>query len=196
MLLIGKPKGNIEELAWKIKGEGFQQTGTDSFKGEQKITLTARKDLTKDARATITAKTSGGRKAKITVNIRVPKEMAKVKHEGQMDLGHGFPPIRPISCSGNPQADAVRFASPFFIETRNEVFKDEVRDLEKSFMELFVSVFPGDYASIQEVILDAGYSKEDIPNLIDRTVGRDSKTDFLYKGKHRQKHDRFYKKKK
>ena len=40
------------------------------------------------------------------------------------------------------------------------------------------------------------YSEEDIPGLIDRTVGRDEKTDFLYQGKHRQKHDKLYRKKK
>lgn len=83
-----------------------------------------------------------------------------------------------------------------FIETRNEVFKDEVKDLEKSFMELLASEFPGQYGKVGEFILEAGYSKEDIPSLIDRTVGRSSKTDFLYKGKHRAKHDRLYKKKK
>lgn len=38
--------------------------------------------------------------------------------------------------------------------------------------------------------------EEDIPGLIDRTVGRDEKTDFLYQGKHRQKHDKLYRKKK
>ena len=83
-----------------------------------------------------------------------------------------------------------------FIETRNEVFKDEVKDLEKSFMELLVSEFPGQYGKVENFILEAGYSKEDISNLIDRTVGRNSKTDFLYKGKHRSEHDRLYKKKK
>lgn len=83
-----------------------------------------------------------------------------------------------------------------FIETRNEVFKGEVKDLEKSFMKLLVSVFPADYAKVQELILETGYSKEDILSLIDRTVGRNNKTDFLYKGKHRQEHDKLYKKKK
>ena len=83
-----------------------------------------------------------------------------------------------------------------FIETRNDVFKDEVKGLEKSFMKLLVSEFPGQYGKVANFILEAGYSKEDIPGLIDRTVGRDEKTDFLYKGKHRQKHDKLYKKKK
>jgi len=89
-LLIGKPKGNIKELTWSIKGEGFLQTDTESFKGEQQMTLTARENLTKDARVTITAKTSEGKEAKITVNIRVPKKMKKEKYEGHMDLGDGF----------------------------------------------------------------------------------------------------------
>lgn len=83
-----------------------------------------------------------------------------------------------------------------FIETRNEVFEDQVKGLEKSFMKLLVSEFPGQYGKVENFILEAGYSKEDIPGLIDRTVGRDHKTDFLYKGKHRQKHDKLYRKKK
>lgn len=83
-----------------------------------------------------------------------------------------------------------------FIETRNEVFKDQVKELERSFMKLLVSAFPGNYGKVQELVLEAGYSKEDIPSLIDRTVGRDNKTDFLYKGKHRQEHDKLYRKKK
>ena len=89
-LLIGKPKGNIQDLAWSVKGDGFQQTDTESFKGEQKITLTARKDLTEDARATITAKTSEGKQVKTTISIKIPKKMEKKKHEGLMDLGQGL----------------------------------------------------------------------------------------------------------
>ncbi|WP_300811453.1 hypothetical protein, partial [uncultured Akkermansia sp.] len=89
-LLIGKPKGNIEEITWNIKGEGFQQTDTNPFKGSQQITLTAKKDLTKDARVTITAKTGEDKEAKITVNIRIPKKITKEKYEGHMDLGDGF----------------------------------------------------------------------------------------------------------
>ena len=57
---------------------------------EQKIALSARKDLTKDTRVTITAKTGEGKEAKITVNIRIPKKITKEKYEGHMDLGDGF----------------------------------------------------------------------------------------------------------
>lgn len=89
-LLIGKPRGDIKELIWSIKGDGFQPTDNESFKGEQKIALSARKDLTKDTRVTITAKTGEGKEAKITVNIRIPKKITKEKYEGHMDLGDGF----------------------------------------------------------------------------------------------------------
>ena len=52
--------------------------------------MTAKEDLTKDARVTITARTSEDKEAKITVNIRIPKKITKEKYEGQMDLGDGF----------------------------------------------------------------------------------------------------------
>lgn len=66
-------QGDIKELIWSIKGDGFQPTDNESFKGEQRIALSARKDLTKDTRVTITAKTDEGKEAKITVNIRFPR---------------------------------------------------------------------------------------------------------------------------
>ena len=82
-----------------------------------------------------------------------------------------------------------------YIRSRNMVVEDEIKYNEKVFLELLVSEFPGQYGKVENFILEAGYSKEDIPNLIDRTVGRSSKTDFLYQGKHRSEHDRLYKKK-
>lgn len=95
-LLIGKPKGNIEEITWNIKGEGFQQTDTNPFKGSQQITLTAKKDLTKDARVTITAKTGEDKEAKITVNIRIPKKITKENMRDTWIWEMAFPPIRLI----------------------------------------------------------------------------------------------------
>lgn len=83
-----------------------------------------------------------------------------------------------------------------FINTRNHVSEDKVKFLEEEFMGILVSVFPDSYSKVEAFILKAGYTKEDIPGLIDRTMGRSKKTDFLYKGKHRQEHDRLFKKKK
>ncbi len=73
--------------------------------------------------------------------------------------------------------------------------EDEVNHLEKVFMELLVSEFPGKYSKVEEFLLQSEYTREDIPDLIDRTVGREPKTDFLYQGKHRVEHDRLLKKK-
>jgi len=39
-------------------------------------------------------------------------------------------------------------------------------------MKLLVFEFPGQYGKVEKFILEAGYAKEDIPGLIDRTVGR------------------------
>lgn len=83
-----------------------------------------------------------------------------------------------------------------FINTRNHVAADKVKLLEEELMDVLVSVFPGNYSKIVAFILEAGYAKDDIPGLIDRTVGRSKKTDFLYKGKHRKEYDRLLKKKK
>ncbi len=83
-----------------------------------------------------------------------------------------------------------------YIRSRNIVVEDEIKYNEKVFMKLLVTEFPGQYGKVENFILEAGYSKEDIPGLIDRTVGRNKKTDFLYKGKHRQEHDKLYRKKK
>ena len=82
-----------------------------------------------------------------------------------------------------------------FIEARNVMVEDEVKHLEKVFMELLVSEFPGQYSKVEEFLLQSGYTREDIPNLIDRTVGREPETDFLYQGRHRVEHDRLLKKK-
>lgn len=82
-----------------------------------------------------------------------------------------------------------------FIEARNVMVEDEVKHLEKVFMELLVSEFPGQYSKVEEFLLQSGYTREDIPNLIDRTVGREPQTDFLYQGRHRVEHDRLLKKK-
>lgn len=89
VLLTGKPKGNIEDLTWTIKGEGFDQNSGDSFKGKQKITLRARQDLTKDASVTITAKTSEGQQASIIIKIKIPKKITGKEFEGTIDLGNG-----------------------------------------------------------------------------------------------------------
>lgn len=88
-LLIGKPKGNIEELTWRIEGDGFLQTETEPFKGSQKIKLVARNDLEKDTSATITAETSEGIQATVTIHIKVPSKIEGKKYTGTFEAPDG-----------------------------------------------------------------------------------------------------------
>ena len=70
---------------------------------------------------------------------------------------------------------------------RNNAAKMRTDSLEKTFLNLLVEYFPGNAALVRKYIKLAGYSDKEIPNLIDRTVGRESKTEFLYKGAGRKK---------
>ena len=56
-----------------------------------------------------------------------------------------------------------------FINARNIIVKDEVNYLEKVFMELLVAEFPGTYAKVEDFLLKAGYSREDIPGPVSYT---------------------------
>ncbi len=82
-----------------------------------------------------------------------------------------------------------------FINRRNSFVEFVVPSIEKQYMETLVYIFPGRYNDVKEYILKAGYTEDEIPGLIDRTVGRDASTDFLYRGKHRQENDKLLKKK-
>jgi hypothetical protein len=72
-------------------------------------------------------------------------------------------------------------------DLRNNAAKMRTDSLEKTFLNLLVEYFPGNAALVRKYIKLAGYSDKEIPNLIDRTVGRESKTEFLYKGAGRKK---------
>lgn len=65
---------------------------------------------------------------------------------------------------------------------RNNAAKMRTDSLEKTFLNLLVEYFPGNAALVRKYIKLAGYSDKEIPDLIDRTVGREPKTKFLYKG--------------
>ena len=82
-----------------------------------------------------------------------------------------------------------------FINKRNSFVETVTPWMEPQFMRTLVHVFPGRYNDVKEYLLKAGYTEDEIPGLIDRTVGRDASTDFLYRGKHRQENDKLLKKK-
>jgi hypothetical protein len=63
---------------------------------------------------------------------------------------------------------------------RFRLFKSE---MEESFVRKLMSSYPKDSARIHEIIMKADYkTKESCRDLILRTVGRDSKTEYLFRG--------------
>ena len=57
-------------------------------------------------------------------------------------------------------------------------------------MEMLVRFYPGQAGEVVKYLKKAGYADQEIGDLIDRTVGRDGKTEFLYKGGWGRQHDR------
>ena len=68
----------------------------------------------------------------------------------------------------------------FFLEKR----------LEPAFVEMLVRFYPGQAGEVVKYLKKAGYADQEIGDLIDRTVGRDGKTEVLYKGGRGRQHDR------
>ncbi len=62
--------------------------------------------------------------------------------------------------------------------------------LEPAFVEMLVRFYPGQAGEVVKYLKKAGYADQEIGDLIDRTVGRDGKTEFLYKGGRGRQHDR------
>lgn len=75
-------------------------------------------------------------------------------------------------------------------DLRNNAANNRRETLEKTFLNLLVEYFPGNAAKVRKYIKLAGYSDKEIPVLIDRTIGRGPKTEFLYKGAGRKKASR------
>lgn len=67
-------------------------------------------------------------------------------------------------------------------DRRNYQMKGIIERSEKNFMILLVELFPGKAGEIRKYIKMAGYTVPEIRDLVDRTVGREPRTEFLYKG--------------
>lgn len=61
---------------------------------------------------------------------------------------------------------------------------------EKSFVQMLVRLFPDSALDVRKYLLEAGYGKDELDGLIDRTVGRSAETEFLYKGNTGRRHDK------
>lgn len=60
--------------------------------------------------------------------------------------------------------------------------------LEEQFVEILIKYFPENANEVLKYIKMAGYQGTEISDLIDRTVGRNGKTEYLYKGRIGQEH--------
>ena len=93
-----------------------------------------------------------------------------------------------------------RGADPRSIYYNNKLLSNEDRNgnckyhlekrLEPAFVEMLVRFYPGQAGEVVKYLKKAGYADQEIGDLIDRTVGRDGKTEFLYKGGRGRQHDR------
>lgn len=66
---------------------------------------------------------------------------------------------------------------------RNMEIKNTVERMEEDFVPTLVRLFPGKKGEVVKYIRLAGYQGGEINDLVDRTVGRSSTTEFLYKGR-------------
>ena len=73
---------------------------------------------------------------------------------------------------------------------RNRTAARLVSQNEKDFVATLVNFFPENKRAVEKYILQAGFGSDEMDNLIDRTVGRDKKTEFLYKGERGRRHDK------
>lgn len=62
--------------------------------------------------------------------------------------------------------------------------------LEPAFVEMLIRFYPGQAGEVVKYLKKAGYADQEVGDLIDRTVGRDGRTEFLYKGDRGRRHDR------
>lgn len=66
---------------------------------------------------------------------------------------------------------------------RNELLKNFISTPRmKYFVEMLVNLFPGQSGAVKNYLRMAGYADKEIPDLINRTLGRTPATEFLYRG--------------
>lgn len=73
---------------------------------------------------------------------------------------------------------------------RKEGLKSDLELLEDSYIKFLTRRFSGKASEVRKYIKLAGYEDHEIGDLLDRTVGRNSRTEFLYQGRYGLEHDR------
>lgn len=77
---------------------------------------------------------------------------------------------------------------------RNTLIKSHLELMENDFIKMLINIYPDNAHSVYKYIHMAGYEGDEPGELIDRTVGRSAKTEYLYQGKNGHRHDRKVKK--
>lgn len=89
----------------------------------------------------------------------------------------------------DPDQFQARRNNLVLLRRRNHSFHSFLRNpLEIEFVEMLVKYFPDNANDVLKYIRMAGYQGAEVSDLIDRTVGRDGKTEYLYKGRIGQEH--------
>lgn len=70
---------------------------------------------------------------------------------------------------------------------RQRKYPRVLKRIEKTYVDMLVRFYPGKAAQVKKHMKQAGYTDKEIPDLIDRTVGRTERTEFLYKGSSRKR---------
>lgn len=69
------------------------------------------------------------------------------------------------------------------LQTRNEIIKVKIDALEEDFVPMLVRYFSNKAKDVRKYLKMAGYENREANDLIDRSIGRNPKTDFFYKGR-------------
>lgn len=69
------------------------------------------------------------------------------------------------------------------LRTRNEIIKFKIDSLEEDFAPMLVRYFSNKAKDVRKYLKMAGYENREANDLIDRSIGRNPKTEFLYKGR-------------
>lgn len=95
------------------------------------------------------------------------------------------------SLSEHPYSFQNRLGKLSILERRNNAINNLISSLlEEQFVNMLIRYFPDKSNEVLKYIKMAGYGGAEISELIDRAVGRDSKTEYLYKGRIGQEHAR------
>jgi len=80
-------------------------------------------------------------------------------------------------------ADVFAFFNTLHIrERRARKAESIVEDMEEDFVSLLVKCYPAKALEVKKYLRMAGYDDRQIPDLLDRTIGKIPKADYLYRG--------------